>query len=423
MAGKIKNKHIIHVCSIKEHPIMELPARLREVYVDGLSSLLAEMSRGNAYLKTICTVWCESIVGHPYNSFQENPDNVKRALSLQRIKFHWFRMSYPLLFDCYYLVETWDFDKIGTLKQFLQEKYCKHRLKKPHIVINSFFTQNTTNPKIPTALIENRKQNLRFEYSKMKRVLVVANISSGKSTLINAIVGQNVCKSANRACTDRLRYIYNKRCEDGYTFAESSDKNIQYQRDYSRELSANDYLSFHFNSTLSNQNICLIDTPGANNCESLNHGEITINAIKGNKYDLLLFISNCKYNGTTDDKRLLEVIAKQCSKPTIFALNQLDAFKSSEDSFSRMISDYRNDLVKIGIKNPVIAPVSALAGCLLKASENQLDEEDIEDRNTYQEKFSKFFYDLPFYTTNSHTRTPLEATGIINIENTIQNIK
>lgn len=419
---EVNLKHIIHVCSIKNHPIVELPSSLREKYVNGLSSLLAEIGENDSYLKMLSDVWCESIVGHPYVSFQEDSDKVKKALSVQRIKYCLFRMSYSFLFDCYYLIETWDYNKIGRLNILLREKYCKYFLKKSHHTIHNFYTHNIESKKIPEILIEHRRQNLRFENKPLKRVLVVANISSGKSTLINALVGRNVCKSANMACTDTLKYIYNKCNSDGFSVVNQGNGTIGYYSQYENCFFSINHVAFHFNSTMSDASICLIDTPGANNSEIHKHREITTNAIVQNNYDLLLFVSNGRYYGTTDDKKLLDIIVNECKKPVVFVLNQLDTFNPKEDSIDRMLSYFRSDLQKIGIREPVLCPVSATAAFLMKQSEVSLDEEDKEDLARYKERFSRPFFDLPSFITHIKSENALEATGIYYLEKIIKSI-
>ncbi len=401
---------------------MELPSAFRERYAAGLSAIMAEIGRGNLYLKMICNVWCESIVGHSYTSFKKDPDKVKEALSVQRIKLRFFRMNYMFLFDCYYLVETWDRNKVSRLNILLRENYCKRFLKKSHHAIHQYYTKNVENKKIPSVLIEHRRRNLRFENKPLKRVLVVANISSGKSSLINALVGKNVCKSANMACTDALRFIFNKHDSDGFSMVNPQNQTICHCPNHDDKLFEAEYVAFHFNSVLSDVNICLIDTPGANNSEIQRHGEITINAIKSNYYDILLFISNSRYYGTNDDKVLLDIIAKYCKKPVIFALNQLDVFKPKEDSVERMLSYFKSDLQKLGIRAPVLCPISAKAGFLMKQAESALDEEDKEDVSNYREKFSRPFFDLPSYITHNRSKNTFEATGISYLEKILKSI-
>ena len=44
---------------------------------------------------------------------------------------------------------------------------------------------------------------------------MVANVSAGKSTLINALVGYRLNRIKTTACTDKLVYIHNKCSNDG----------------------------------------------------------------------------------------------------------------------------------------------------------------------------------------------------------------
>ena len=63
------------------------------------------------------------------------------------------------------------------------------------------------------------------------------------------------------------------------------------------EVSSEDFIeaSFPFNSSLSNEHICFIDTPGINNANDLNHQEITKEIVAKDEYDVVIYISNSLY--------------------------------------------------------------------------------------------------------------------------------
>ena len=166
-------------------------------------------------------------------------------------------------------------------------------------------------------------------------------MSAGKSTLINAIVGHKICKTATTACTDRLYYIYNKPIEDGITIKVLDGGHVKYI--YNRNVQKNDSVKevgLHFKSSLLDGNICLIDTPGTNYSDDPKHGEITRNAIKSNDYDAIIFVVNSTNFDTDDEADLRKFTISNSKKPIIFVLNKLDCFNPEDDSIQKMWKIY-----------------------------------------------------------------------------------
>ena len=77
-------------------------------------------------------------------------------------------------------------------------------------------------------MVEHRKQNIIYTNKPIKRILVVANVSAGKSTLINALTGYRVNMARNLACTNALHFIYNKANEDVVTYLDLHRKDYWY---------------------------------------------------------------------------------------------------------------------------------------------------------------------------------------------------
>lgn len=97
-------------------------------------------------------------------------------------------------------------------------------------------------------------------------------------------------------------------------------------------------------------------------------------------------------------------------------LNQLDRFKKKEDSIEKMVNDYRSYLKKIGFRSPQIIPISAQAALLMKLSEKEMDEEDLEDRFFFERKFRQDYYNLPNYIGEEYS----DFTGIELLEDRIR---
>ena len=114
------------------------------------------------------------------------------------------------------------------------------------------------------------------------------------------------------------------------------------------------------------------------------------------------------------------MLQRTVKKPILFVLNQLDRFKSKQDSVAEMLNNYRQDLRQIGFKDPVVIPVSARAALLMKLSDNRLDEDDLFDKEQYVKQFKRDYFDLPAYVNGDSTSNLLERTGISYLEEMIK---
>lgn len=200
---------------------------------------------------------------------------------------------------------------------FLLDKVCGPFTKRTLQNIYKYYLGEVEVFNISDILKRHRRLNCKFHNKRLKRVLVVATMNAGKSTLINAITGYRINKTQATACTSHLSYIYNKPHADGLIM-QLPDYKITYCNSITSP-NLMDYLhaSLNFHSTLNGERICFIDTPGVNYSRDLSHGEITRNAVKENNYDMLLFVSNCRYFGTNDEDAIIDYILMHLKSATI----------------------------------------------------------------------------------------------------------
>lgn len=418
------NDFITRICSIKKHPIKDLDEPFKVKYLKGLGGCLGKFADNRKQLESLYKAWCFSIIGRePDTSWLKDPDikDISRALGIQRKGFRFFTMRKEFLFDCFYFFSIVSPNDSQQMYECLHKEHCgiftRPLLKK----IYTFFKDGINEEIIPKELLEHKKLCDKYQSQRGKQVLVVANVSAGKSTLINALLGYRLNKTRTTACTNKLCYIYNKPVEDGVL---SCNNRREYYYSNNIESVSSDFadkISLKFNSILNNEKICLIDTPGINNIDDDSHRKITEDAIKSNAYDAIIYVSNCQYFGTTDERSLLELLKKHSKKPVIFVLNQLDRFKQKEDSIGKMLCDYYADLEKIGFKNPTVIPVSGQAALLFKLSDSVLDDEDLYDKETLKLKFQKEYYNLQSYNPKkeNYSATILGNSGIDYLEKTI----
>lgn len=229
-------------------------------------------------------------------------------------------------------------------------------------------------------------------YSRLKKitersVIVIAPMSAGKSTFINALIGQEILPSANMATTATITRIYNQdhlphflgraysvsgecireeaNLTDDIVCAWNADPNI------SRiDISGN--IESLYNTEY---NIVVYDTPGPNNSQDKSHEDLTMEVINNGNYGVILYVLNATQLGTNDDFTLLEhvaqVLQKDKHKRIIFILNKADCLDEEKgESIDQVIYRTVKYLIQIGFKRPTIIPTSAYLAFIIKKTLN-----------------------------------------------------
>lgn len=241
----------------------------------------------------------------------------------------------------------------------------------------------TNSPSVLLQKLENKNAFEEFESSKDSEayVSVIATMSSGKSTLINAILEHELLPSKNEACTATICRIkdvdekaeYTMRVED----LEGNEIHALQVADLDKLTEINNQgnekgLNIHLEGDIpgissQEMNLVIIDTPGPNNSQNEKHKKATYEYIKDNKNNpLVLYIMNATQHGTNDDNMLISEIAdiikqkgKQAEERFLFALNKIDCFDVEKESIEKLIDNSLNYLKSKGINNPKIFPISA----------------------------------------------------------------
>ena len=292
----------------------------------------------------------------------------------------------------------------------IMSKYIsKRKLAKINLLLATLYSNNAIPPLF--ACVENLITQFRINYEfaarQEMRIIVTANISAGKSTLINALIGKPITRTAQEACTANLCFLYNKPFEDDriHLLASPLNLNATYDDLLNIKKEAVCSIASYFRTSENPiARVCLIDTPGVNSALNSNHRKLTYKAIIEENYDKLIYVLNANMLGTEDELEHLKFIRRNVSNDKIiFVINKLDCFKSSEDSISASINDVKTDLLKIGFENPLICPLSAYFSLLLKMKQNNeiLNEDEQDVFDYYVKKFNKPEYNLSKY----HSRT------------------
>ncbi len=233
-------------------------------------------------------------------------------------------------------------------------------------------------------------------------VNVTATMSAGKSTLVNALLGQKLMPSKNGACTATITRIKD---DDDKTFkatvvdAQGNELGHYSVLDYKTMSELNDnpeVREIHVSGdipfvTSDEASLVLVDTPGPNNALNKNHGLVTNEALDQSSKSLVLFVMDGTTLNNTDQDYHLKRIAKSMSaggkqsrERFMFVINKLNGYSEEDDNVaSDVIKKVTEYLEEMGIKDPNIFPAAALPALLVRRYENCHDGD--EKRRIYRD--------------------------------------
>ena len=297
------------------------------------------------------------------------------------------------------------------------------------------------------------------------KIAVVANMSAGKSTFINALFGDSILPAYSKATTDCPIYIYsdddpsNDKAIVEFTdnkptielAKEDVPKEIKFyaQKDedtleekYKNVKRIDLYWDFHVlqNSEKYDMDFVVIDTPGPNNTDehSFKHSSTTKDIIQ-NEADMVLYLfdyGQIDANLQSSENNLWGMIKERKEKnpnfEVFFIINKIDrAFEdnkkieeiknsSSKEEFFKNVKKYwfyyekkaiekiKNSAIKYGFKSPKIFSVSSKYIEYYR-NNNNLNFDNIDDLNTFQNYFKNTFKD-------SWEKEFIKYLGFLNIE-------
>ena len=230
---------------------------------------------------------------------------------------------------------------------------------------------------------------------------VIATMSSGKSTLINALLGKKLMPSKNEACTatiteildnDKERFKAVVYDENNDVLDEIPDLTYEIMSDLNDDenvhrIAAEGNIPFlDANSTA----LMLVDTPGPNNSQNQAHQNTTYRAINSDSNNLILYVLNGTQLSTNDDAELLKYVSAQIKKGGkqvrdrfLFVVNKMDGFNPEEENIAKAIEAAKKYLGSYGIEDPQIFPRSAYTALNIRT---YLDGVDIDKLTRLEEK-------------------------------------
>lgn len=233
--------------------------------------------------------------------------------------------------------------------------------------------------------------NFQQTYDKVKNsrfpISVIATMSSGKSTIINSLLGTDLLPARNEACTATVARITDNNDLTVFT-AECRDKDGKIIIE-KKEATPEDIENYNDNPNVmyidiegsipeidsSSMRLVLQDTPGPNNSRNQKHGAVTNSIINSDNNSVVMYIMNATQFAIDDDRNLLYDISeamkkqgKQSRDRFIFVLNKCDRLDPDKgetvEKLLQTVSKYLND--EFGISDPNLFPVSALTAKIIR---------------------------------------------------------
>lgn len=230
-------------------------------------------------------------------------------------------------------------------------------------------------------------------FNELLEVNVVATMSAGKSTLINALLARKLMPSKAGACTATITKIQDNDDDTFKAIAVDANKTeIEHYSvlDYKTMMSLNknpDVSEIQVTGnipfvTSEEVSLVLIDTPGPDNARDKKHGLVTAKALDQSSKMLVLYVMNGgKLHDDAQDAFLkkiaksMSVGGKQSRERFMFVINKLDAYDEEDDDIAEeTIPDTIKYLEDMGIENPNIFPAAAEPALLIRRYLNTHDD-------------------------------------------------
>lgn len=248
-----------------------------------------------------------------------------------------------------------------------------------------------------------KAKNQEFE------ITVVATMSAGKSTLINALLGSKLLHSHNLACTAKITRIKDND-KAGYSAKVYTDGEPEIYPDFTLDVMKKVNEDEKVNQieiegdipfvTADGLKLVLVDTPGPNSWKNPSHKEATYRKIEDASHSMILYVLNGTQLGVNDDANLLNHViecmqkgGKQAKDRFIFVVNKLDSLKPDEDDAYSILKKIREDLAEKNIINASVFPLTASAALDIRKFDTSTEEEQ-DDTEILIKKINKrpFFH-------------------------------
>ena len=432
---------------LEKHPLLKEKQSYRNIYLSLLKYYTKKYSENDLWANATINLYINKLT--EYREDQSDKENinrtVRRVMSTRFKPFRLYTYRYCFMYDCMFINALKDANKAKRIYEDITEYLTNNCKAKMSPVFDSLYSSycETGDSRIDEYIKTCWSENRAFAKTELTRIAITANMSAGKSTLINAIVGKKVNRTQQESCTAKIHYIVNKPYEDGlnyeYDHLLDLDADMQTLMDDNPNNTSDEIVvgTHFFTVGTDSQRVWLVDTPGVNSSKDIALKHMTENYLKNNTADLLIYLINGEQAGTDDDKKHLMFVQRNYHGRVLFVINKIDRYKKKEDSIKKTIENAISELKEIGFVAPEIVPVSSYAAFLAKQVIEgiDIDEDEADEFNGMLRRLKRPEYRLEQYypewiqeklhniNRTSEAMDLLFQSGILHLEQMLYSIK
>lgn len=396
------------------HPLILEKPLLKEKYVKLLGYYLnlylngTNKEKGLYRLETLSKILLNKsvveVLAFDEKGYRESFSSVNRT---RFTPFRFFSYRYLFLFDALFV--------LGIDKQDLGSRLCEEILKMTNkryhdslkeMVSKMYENDSTFAEKhiVSKEMVSSWINARNYLSSGEKKITFTATMSAGKSTLINALIGRELSYSKKAACTSTIMKFLTSPCKTSLFSVATGNEGISFMserevREFTNQLKDPCEIMGYFDSVLSAKRIALVDTPGVNSSLNPEHKRITREELRSGT-DILVYVIPVESYGSEDDYNHLRYIKKYVPyKKVLFVVNMMDSCDFEDDTTEEIVYNIKKHLSDIGFEDPIVCPMSAKAGILLKKaiSGMELNENDKKACKAFVAQFNEDNLQLGMY--------------------------